>query len=132
MLTHDHVTDWADAYRSAWENADAAAASDLFSKTSSYRSNIYEEPYLGRAGVQEYWSGVTAAQTDVRVRMGEPVVLGQKSIVEFWTTMSVDGQPVTLAGCLMLNFEDSGLCSALREYWNFESGTHHPPAGWGV
>ena len=132
MLTHDQVAEWADAYRRAWETADAGAVSGLFSESSSYRSNIYEEPYMNRAGVREYWSSVTAAQTDVDVRTGEPVVMEQKATVEFWTTMSVDGQPVTLAGCLLLRFDESGLCTDLREYWNFEGGTHHPPTGWGV
>jgi hypothetical protein len=63
--------------------------------------------------------------------MGTPVVDGQTAVVEFWTNMAVNGDPATLAGCLLLQFDASGLCSALREYWNFEPGTHHPPPGWG-
>jgi hypothetical protein len=53
-------------------------------------------------------------------------------VVEFWTTMSAEGNPVTLAGCLLLEFGDDGLCTDLREYWNFAEGTHTPPEGWGV
>ena len=41
------------------------AAVALFAEDSSYRSNIFEEPYLGRAGVEAYWTTVTAVQSDV-------------------------------------------------------------------
>lgn len=131
MPTKDQVRDWAEAYRKAWEEADSEAAAGLFTEDSSYRQLIYEEPNLGRSGVSEYWTGVTSTQTGVKVRMGEPFVDGDRATVEFWTTMAVEGNPVTLAGCLLLRFDD-GLCSELREYWNFTEGTHQPPEGWGT
>jgi hypothetical protein len=53
------VIAWAEAYRQAWENADSEAAAALFAEDSSYRSNIFEEPYLGRQGVVDYWTAVT-------------------------------------------------------------------------
>lgn len=132
MLTKDAVREWAEAYRNAWVGADSEAAAALFSEDSSYRANIYEEPHIGRPGVAEYWSGVTSIQTEVEVRMGESFVDGQKAIVEFWTTMAIEGDPVTLAGSLILEFDDSGLCRDLREYWNFETGTRQTPQGWGA
>jgi hypothetical protein len=82
--------------------------------------------------VVDYWTGVTAAQSDVSVQMGQPLVEDGRAIVEFWTTMTVEDAPVTLAGCLLLDFAPNGLCSALREYWNFADGTHRPPQGWGT
>ena len=60
MPTTAQVMAWAEAYRQAWEHADTPAAVALFAEDSSYRSNIFEEPYLGRKGVEEYWSTVTA------------------------------------------------------------------------
>jgi hypothetical protein len=131
MPTVDQVREWAEAYRIAWEKADSEAAGALFTDDASYRSNIYEEPHRERAGVVEYWTGVTAIQSDVTVRMGEPIVDGDRADVEFWTTMSVEGAPVTLAGCLLLRFGDDGLCADLREYWQLIEGTLQPPDGWG-
>ena len=132
MPTKEAVAQWSEAYRIAWEEADSEAAASLFTEDSSYRNDIYEEPNRGRTGVAEYWTGVTSVQSDVTVRMGTPFVDGDRAAVEFWTTMKIEGNPVTLAGCLLLLFDEGGLCSDLREYWNFVDGTHQPPAGWGA
>lgn len=131
MPTEEEVSRWSEAYRIAWEEANSEAAASLFTEDSSYRNDIYEDPNEGRTSVSEYWTGVTSVQSDVSVRMGTPFVDGDRAAVEFWTTMRIEGNPVTLAGCLLLRFSDDGLCSDLREYWNFVDGTHEPPVGWG-
>ena len=126
------VDQWISGYRDAWERRDPVAASELFSPSSTYRSNIFEEAHQGRAGVEGYWKSVTASQSDVRVRMGRPFVEGPRVAVEFWTTMKVEGDDVTLPGCLLLDFDDDGLCSRLREYWHYQPGLFEPPTGWGT
>jgi nuclear transport factor 2 (NTF2) superfamily protein len=125
------VNEWIAGYRLAWEARDPNAAAELFSADSTYRSNIFEEPHRGQDGVRAYWESVTASQTDVRVLMGRPVVEGRRVTVEFWTNMRVDGEPVTLPGCLLLDFDDMGLCRRLREYWHYMPGELDPPEGWG-
>ena len=126
------VERWADAYRRAWEEADSEAAAALFAEDGTYRNDIYQDwPNQGRAGVAEYWTTVTASQSEATVRIGTPLVDGERAVVEFWTTMKVDDEPVTLAGALLLDFDDEGLCTALREYYNFSPGFHEPPEGWG-
>jgi hypothetical protein len=64
--------------------------------------------------------------------MGRPFVDGSRVAVEFWTTMRVEGEEVTLPGCLLLDFDDHGLCSHLREYWHYQPGLSEPPTGWGT
>ena len=125
------LKEWIEGYREAWETRDATAVGALFTPDATYRSNIFEDAHQGRAGIESYWTDVTAAQSDVRVRMGEPFVDGSRVTVEFWTNMRVDGDEVTLPGCLLLDFEDNGLCKALREYWHFQPGDLSPPPGWG-
>ena len=122
---------WVEAYRQAWERRDAEAAAALFTADATYRSNIFEDPHRGREGVTAYWGGVTAAQSDVTVKMGRPFVDGKRVAVEFWTNMKVNGEDVTLPGCLLLDFDDNGLCRRLREYYHFQPGTFQPPDGWG-
>jgi ketosteroid isomerase-like protein len=123
---------WIDGYRQAWEDRDPEAAATLFTEDATYRSNILEPAHEGSAGIRGYWSSVTAGQRDVRVRMGRPFVDGDRVAVEFWTTMTVDGDPVTLPGCLLLDFEDDGRCRRLREYWHFvPGGQFQPPPEWG-
>ena len=131
MPTKAQVEDWVERYRRAWVEADADAAAALFSDGGSYRDNIFDEPHSGRAGVAAYWSGVTSRQGDVEVEMGTPIVDGARADVEFWTTMTVEDAPMTLAGCLLLSFDEEGLCTSLREYWAFTEGSHRPPSGWG-
>jgi hypothetical protein len=126
------VGSWLEAYRQAWEEKDAEAAAGLFAETATYRANIFEEPYVGRDGVREYWRTVTATQEDVRVMMGRPFADGSRVAAEFWTTMRNDGADITLPGCLLLDFDEDGLCLALREYWHVGSGRTEPPPGWGT
>jgi uncharacterized protein (TIGR02246 family) len=126
------VSDWIEAYRRAWEERDAEAAAALFTSDATYRSNIFEEPHQGRDGVRAYWESVTSTQSDVRVRMGRPYVDGDRVAVEFWTNMKVDGDDVTLPGCLLLDFDAEGRCRRLREYWHFEPATAKPPPEWGT
>lgn len=45
--------------------------------------------------------------------------------------MKVDGDAVTLPGCLLLDFTDEWQCRRLREYWHFVPGYHEPPDEWG-
>jgi len=125
------VGSWLEAYRVAWEEKDVEAAAALFDEASTYRANIFEEPFEGRNGVRAYWQQVTSTQDDVQVKMGTPFTNGDRVAAEFWTTMSVGGDEVTLPGCLLLRFGDDGLCRSLREYWHFQPGRFEPPPGWG-
>ena len=125
------VAAWVEAYRLAWEERDADAAAALFSEDSTYRSNIFEEPHVGQDGVRDYWSGVTATQRDVTVRMGRPIVDGARVAVEFWTTMENAGAEITLPGCLLLVFDDDGRCRSLHEYYTFAEGRLDPPPEYG-
>jgi nuclear transport factor 2 (NTF2) superfamily protein len=126
------LEDWIEAYRRAWEERDAEAAAALFTSDATYRSNIFEEPHQGRDGVRAYWESVTSTQADVRVGMGRPFVDGDRVAVEFWANMKVEGDDVTLPGCLLLDFDAAGQCRRLREYWHFEPGHAEPPAEWGT
>jgi hypothetical protein len=131
-MDQESVARWADSYRKAWETANSDAAASLFAENGTYRNDIYKEPNRGRSGIVEDWSGVTAVQSDVTVRMGEPFVEDDRAVVEFWTTMKVDDDAVTIAGALLLVFDPDGLCRSLREYFAFNEGYRDPPEGWGT
>lgn len=126
------VDEWIEEYRRAWETRDPARAAALFTDDARYRSHIHEDPHTGPDGVRTYWSEVTATQSEVSVRMGRPFLDGRRVAVEFWTTMTVGADPVTLSGCLLLEFGADGRCRRLREYWHFGPGTLSPPEEWGT
>lgn len=125
------VDDWIEQYQLAWESRDPEAAATLFTAEAAYRDNIFEEPHHGQTGIAAYWRSVTEDQSDVRVRMGRPFIDGRRVTVEFWTNMKIDGEESTLAGCLLLDFDEDWLCRRLREYWQFAPGALEPPRGWG-
>jgi hypothetical protein len=126
------IDDWIDRYRRAWEQADDQLAASLFTQDATYRSLVFDEPHVGHDGISAYWRRVTSAQSDVQVRMGRPFVDGDRVTVEWWTTMAVDGDDVTLPGCLLLLFAPDGRCRSLREYWNLTAGRVEPPTEWGT
>jgi hypothetical protein len=69
----------------------------------------------------------------VEVVVGQPTVAGNRAVVEWWTQMDNEGTPVTLPGAGILDFDENGLCHALREYWNLEVGARmRPLEGWGT
>jgi hypothetical protein len=125
------VLEWLEGYRLAWENRNPDAAAALFTEDARYTEQPYQEPFIGRSGVRDYWAEVTATQDDVVFRYGTPVVDGSRAAVEWWVTMRNGGMDVTLAGEFLLAFDEQGLCSELREYWHFSEGQLQPPAGWG-
>ena len=55
-------------------------------------------------------------RADVTVRMGRAVADGPRVAVELWTALTAGEDEITFAGCLLLVFEDHGLCRRLREY----------------
>jgi SnoaL-like domain len=127
------VEEWAERYARAWEEADDKAVGALFTEDATYRSDPFKEPYRGRDGIRRYWREVTATQANVEVAIGRTLAIESRALVEWWTQMDSDGTPVTLPGALILDFDERGLCRALREYWNLEIGTRMPPPkGWGT
>ena len=130
-MERERVDDWIEAYRRAWELADTPAAVALFTTDASYRSHPLGPAHAGHDGIATYWGEVTADQRDPRVRFGDPIVDGDRVAVEWWTTMLAGGDPVTLAGCLLLAFATDGRCRALRECWNLAERLVDPPDDWG-
>jgi ketosteroid isomerase-like protein len=124
--------DWLERYRRAWIERDADAASQLFTEDATYREQPFQAPFVGRAAIRDYWSRVTASQTDVKLRYGRSIVDGHRVAVEWWANLQTNDGPLTLAGEFLLLFAESGQCRELREYWVLTPSRVEPPAGWGA
>jgi hypothetical protein len=124
-------TEWLESYAQAWVERDPAAAAQLFTEGATYAEQPYQDAFVGPAGVRDYWARVTETQANVEIRYGTPLTVGNRTAVEWWTTLTNGGTEITLAGSFMLTFDESGLCSSLREYWHFAEGTEQPRPGWG-
>ncbi len=132
---------WIEAYRAAWLQKDVESVAELFTEDGRYLSSPFRPASVGRAAIKEYWRAATQTQQDLRLEFGELFVDGDHVVVEWWATMrdagwaAVSGASddrVTLPGCLILRFNEQGLCEELREYWHAEFGPlRNPPEGWG-
>ncbi len=65
QLSAAKLESWLSGYREAWEKRDAERAAQLFTENARYQEMPFDAPKSGRAGIREYWSGVTADQRDV-------------------------------------------------------------------
>lgn len=127
---HDYAG-WLERYRVAWIERDADAAGRLFTDDAVYREQPFQEAFVGRAAIRDYWSRVTASQTRVELRYGRAIVDGRRLAVEWWANLETTGGPITLAGEFLLLFADGGECRELREYWLLTQARVEPPPGWG-
>jgi uncharacterized protein (TIGR02246 family) len=123
---------WISAYGDAWRSKDAAGVATLFTPDGIYLSSPFRPPHLGHDGIQNYWNNATESQSELDLRFGEPVVDGDRVAVEWWAMGLSEGEEFTLPGCLVLRFDQAGLCEELREYWHVEPIRQGPPAGWGI
>jgi hypothetical protein len=123
---------WIESYRRAWIEADSELVTTLFAERGEYWWNVLEQPAVGREEIKRYWDGETERQADVDVVFGTPFpIAADRIVVEFWTRMRFEGTPVTLPGCMFLQFDGDGRCLALREYWIQAEGDKAPPDRWG-
>ncbi|HKD34722.1 MAG TPA: nuclear transport factor 2 family protein [Gaiellaceae bacterium] len=120
---------WADGYKLAWENGDPDAAAALYRPDCVFRSAPFREP----EPPIDYTRRVFPEARAEDVHFGEPVEEGDRAAVEWWAVLvTPDGEAETLAGCSMLRFDDEGLVTESRDYWNMQPGRRDPPQGWGV
>ena len=132
-MTREAVRKWLDAYAAAWRARDAVSAARLFTEDALYRSSPFREPYLRTEGVRAYWEKATRDQRNLDLKLGTPVVEGDRVAVEWWAIMDLEGgESGTLPGCLVLLFAPDGRCRELREYWHWEGTKRQPPPGWGL
>jgi ketosteroid isomerase-like protein len=120
---------WADGYKLAWENGDPDAAAALYRPDCVFRSAPFREP----EPPIDYTRRVFPEARAEDVHFGEPVEEGDRAAVEWWAVLvTPDDEAETLAGCSMLRFDDEGLVTESRDYWNMQPGRRDPPQGWGV
>jgi uncharacterized protein (TIGR02246 family) len=120
-LTRAALEQWLQRYEQAWETRDAARAAEIFTTDATYRETPFAEPFKGRAGIRDYWAGVTADQRDVDFRYDVIAVSGNVGVAH-WSaslTQASSDAKVTLDGVFVLEFDAAGqLCRSLREWWH--------------
>lgn len=127
----DAAVRWADVWKSAWEAQDTEAIVALYHPDAAFSTQPFRTPYAGRSGVREYVTHEFAEEESVRVRVGKPVVDGDRAAIEWWAALTENGVATTLAGTSVLRFDAAGLVVEQRDTWNQADGRREPPNGWG-
>jgi len=69
--------------------------------------------------------------SEPEVRVGEPLVGGNRAAVEWWGTVKVEGEPHSFVGTAWLRFNDDGIVIEENDYWHSVPRRVEPWSGWG-
>jgi hypothetical protein len=124
-LTRAALEAWLKRYGEAWEQRDPARAAALFTENAPYHEMPFDAPKAGRSGIHDYWATVTADQRNVHFESQVLAVDGQTGVAHWSASLTTasGGVRVELDGAFVLTFDDSGLCSELREWWHVRTST---------
>ncbi|MGW0821696.1 nuclear transport factor 2 family protein [Streptomyces sp. NPDC002845] len=129
METAEAARRFVRVWERAWAAHDVDAILALYADDCVHRSMPFREPHRGRDELAAYlrWSFTDERALDVRF---SPPVIGQDglAVAEFRVLGEENGEPSTLAGCVLVRFDTEGLAVEARDYWHTAQG-HREPAG---
>ena len=121
-LTTAKLESWLAGYEEAWETLDADKAGPLFTEDATYKDNPYEPAHQGREGIHEYWATVTSDQENVDFTYEVLSVVNNTGIAYWHSEFNSrsTGAGIALDGIFVLEFDQDGLCSSLKEWWHLK------------
>jgi len=122
---------WAEEWARGWREHDSARIAALYADGAFHWSAPFREPGRGPEGARAYADWAFSDEDSAECWFGEPIVCGDRAVVEWWAVSRSGETEVTLAGASVLRFGDDGLVTEQRDYWNAEDGRREPPEGWG-
>jgi ketosteroid isomerase-like protein len=130
-IGRERAASFVEGYGRAWESWDVPGFVDLFSDEVVYVAHATEETVVGKTALAGYLRKEAAEQGDVIVRMGDPVIDGDRVAAEFWVSATSGTGAATIVGCLVARLAEDGRCAFFREYWFDVEGQRGPYEGWG-
>ena len=130
-ISREDAAAFVEAYGRTWERWDYSGFVDLFSDEVVYVAHATQETVVGRTALASYIRKEAAEQGEVSVRMGSPVIEGDRVAAEFWVTATSGSDTATIAGCFVVRLAQDGRCSDFREYWFDVDGHASAYEGWG-
>jgi ketosteroid isomerase-like protein len=128
MDTRTAAQRWARTWAESWPAKDAEAIVALQATGGVHWASMFRR-YDGHDGLRTYLREAFGDETaPAEVRFAEPHVDGDLATVEYWATVHIDG-PMTISGCTLVRFDETGLVSEARDYSHAQPGRHLPPAG---
>ena len=118
---------WASTLREVWPASSPATFFDLYADGSVYRTVPGGTVEDGREHMNR---ALTLGDPHPDVWIGEPVVVGDRAVVEWWVVATIEGAEHSFAGSAWLRFDDSGLIVEEHDYWRQFEGRVEPWPGW--
>jgi hypothetical protein len=118
-VTSGHaLEEWLHEYGRAWEKGDADLVVALFTADATYQVTPFREPMVGRAAIHDYWSQVPKNQGDIT--FGYDVWSTEPAVAHWWARYNAvrTDRWTRLDGVFLLEFDETGLCTSLREWWH--------------
>jgi SnoaL-like domain len=118
-MKEESFNSWLEAYGRAWQTRDAHAAAALYTETATYQVTPFDEPIRGKLAILEYWQGVVSTEQDIEFGFEVLAVTESAGIARWWASfMRVPpALPTKLDGIFLIEMNDAGLCTSLREWW---------------
>ena len=130
-LDRDKAVAYVESYGRSWESWDVERFTALHSEDVVYVAHP-EETVVGREALRRYVHKEQTEQGMVSVRMGTPVIDGDRVAAEFWVTATNGDAEASIAGCFVAQLDETnGLCTRFREYWFDLDGRIDAFDGWG-
>ena len=121
---------WVAAWRDGWPAKDIEAMAAFYSPDATYLSVPFREPDRGVEGVRGYLTREFGVESDIECWFAAPIVDGDRAAIEWWASWVEGGDELTLAGSTFLTFNDAGLITDHRDYWNQINDRRPPYPGW--
>jgi hypothetical protein len=123
-----HARTWSAAWTRSWQAKDPELLAPVYAPDAVFRSHPFRAPqppldYARWAYAEE--------EGDAEIWMGEPVVSGDRAVVEWWAVVIENGAQVSLAGASLLRFSDDGRVVEQHDYWGSAPGRTPPWDAWG-
>ena len=118
---------WAEGWLRAWPAADAEAVAALYAEDAEFRS----EPFRDLQTPRDYAEWAFSEQHEAECWFGEPIVEGDRAVVEYWAIVRFEGRDQTIAGIAVIRFRPDGLVAEQHDYWNVRDGRVGPRPGFG-
>lgn len=127
MQTIHAAQRWAKTWASAWPLQDVEAIVEMQADDGEHWASMFR-PFHGRTGLRGYLQECFAEETrPAETWFGEPVVAGGSACVEHWVVIHLNGQRITISGCTVLTFDETGLVKSARDYSEVKEGRHARP-----
>ena len=124
MDTREAARRWRSVWQDAWPARDAAAVAALYTDDAVHRSTPFRSPHSGIGAIREYFVSSFADEVaPAEVRFAEPLIDGDRAVMEWRALVTEAAGPATIAGIAVAEFGPDGLITVSRDYWHTVPGS---------